>query len=212
VRSVSVQLAGDDFDSSFLTEAGFHAGEDQPDAVVFAPPALPPAGQWVSIAFLPIVRSDGWHVAHGARGYSSVRADAYASSPLAILAALRFALAEDRAARSSGPLRLTWLGSLGELPPFDPEIGTSFPLASSLRIGRSDGCDIVLRQGAHSDQCSVARVHAKVERTGRGILVTDLGSTNGFDVGGRQVREAVLVPGDELAIVGTMRLRLDGTP
>jgi hypothetical protein len=212
MTTISVQLTGDDFDPRFLTDAGFLVAEDWPDALIFAPAALPPAGHWVSVAYLPIDRNDGYHVAHGARGYSSVRADAYASSPGAILGGLRYALAEDRAARTSGPLRLTWLGTLGEVSPFQLEIGTRFPLESSLLVGRSDDCDIVLRQGAHSDQCSVARVHAKIERTAQGAVVIDLGSTNGFDVKGQRVRQAALSPGDELAVVGTMRLRLDGTP
>lgn len=211
MKIISVRLAGADFDPRLLTDAGFHAGEDRPDALIFAPSTPPSEGNRVTLAYLPVARRDGWHVADGARAYSAVRADAYASEPHSLIEGLRFALAEDRAARNTGSPRLIWLGSLGELPPFEPAIGTSFPLASSLRIGRSDSCDVVLRQGPHSDQCSVARMHAKVERTNRGAVVTDLGSTNGFDFKGQRVREATLSPGDELAIVGTMRLRLDGT-
>lgn len=211
MKTISVQLAGPDFDPRSLADAGFRVGEDRPDAMIFAPSTPPPEGKWATLAYLPVVRSDGWHVADGARAYSAVRADAYASEPRSLIEGLRFALAEARASRNTGPLRLTWLGSLGELPPFEPAIGTSFPLTSSLLIGRSDTCDIVLRQGAHSDQCSVARTHAKVERTAQGVVVTDLGSTNGFDFRGQRVRQATLSPGDELAIVGTMRLRLDGT-
>jgi len=212
VKTISVRLAGDDFAPRFLAEAGFRVSEDSPDAVIFAPSTPPPVGEWITVAYLPVVRGDGYHVAHGARACSAVRADAYASSPHAILEALRFAFAEDRAARDSGPLRLTWLGTLGEVSPFEMEIGTSYPLATPLLIGRSDSCEIVLRQGPHSDQCSVARSHAKVERTEAGAVVTDLGSTNGFDFKGQRVRQATLSPGDEIAIVGTMRLRLDGRP
>ncbi|HEY8207563.1 MAG TPA: FHA domain-containing protein, partial [Myxococcaceae bacterium] len=77
---------------------------------------------------------------------------------------------------------------------------------------RSSDCDVRLRQGPHSDQCSVARHHARLERTDQGAVVRDLGSMNGVYVRGQRVREAALVPGDEIAICGTLRLRLDGAP
>jgi hypothetical protein len=179
-------------------------------AVVFSPDRLQ-THALPAVACLPVVRDDDWFVAEGAWAYAGVRADAYASNSSTLLAALRFVLAEDRAARLRGPLRLTWLGPLGELFPSDPPIGTSFPIREGgVDLGRSPNADICLRQGAHSDQCSVARRHANLAPVGSGVHVYDLESTNGIYVGGVRVQEALLEPGDELAICGTLRLRVDG--
>ncbi|HEX9374891.1 MAG TPA: FHA domain-containing protein [Actinomycetota bacterium] len=74
-----------------------------------------------------------------------------------------------------------------------PMVGLSFALGrETLRVGRDPSSDVVLR-----DQ-TVSRSHAQLEhRQGRWI-VTDLGSTNGTAVGGRQLQprqSAVLDPG-----------------
>jgi pSer/pThr/pTyr-binding forkhead associated (FHA) protein len=61
-------------------------------------------------------------------------------------------------------------------------------------IGRSRECDVVI------DDANVSRKHAEVRRTIEGWAVVDLGSTNGVKVNGRRVHEAVLSPGDKIAL------------
>jgi hypothetical protein len=166
------------------------------------------------VACLPIeTKIKYWFVADDAMDYVAVRADGYASEPHALEEALRHVTREDREQRSTGPLRLVWLGSLGEsMPPKCPPIGTGIPLGEKFLTGRSKGVQLNLRQGAHSDQNTVARHHALIERTATGATVRDLRSTNGTWVDGRSIESAEIVPGDEVAIVGRHRLRLDGDP
>jgi len=192
-------------------ESSFRITEkvEEAAAVVFTPDVrmtypLP------AVASLPVERDDDWFVADGAWSHAGVLADAYASSEATLIAALRFVLAEDRAARTSGPLRMTWLGPLGELFPNEPVIGSTFAIGDGVHVGRSPSAEICLRQGPHSDQNSVARRHAHLAPVEGGVHVYDVKSTNGIYVRGTRVNDARLVPGDELAICGTLRLRLDG--
>jgi hypothetical protein len=72
-------------------------------------------------------------------------------------------------------------------------------------IGRSRECDIVL-----SDS-NVSRRHAELRPRGDGWTITDLGSTNGVRINGRELRAhepQALQPGDELAI-GTVEARFE---
>lgn len=141
----------------------------------------------------------------------SVRADGYASCASSLAQALAFVSREDRAERSLGPRRLVWLGPLGTTQPFGAgPIGTAFPIAPGFAIGRSDGCTVCLRQGAHSDQNLVARRHADLEPTTTGALLRDRATTNGTYLRGAMIREAHLVSGDEIDIAGGLRFRLDG--
>jgi hypothetical protein len=66
-------------------------------------------------------------------------------------------------------------------------------------VGRSRECDVVL------EDTGVSRRHAELRRgEGGGWIVTDLGSTNGVRVNGRQVRgSARLAPGDRLQLGST---------
>ncbi|HUC05333.1 MAG TPA: DUF3662 and FHA domain-containing protein [Acidimicrobiales bacterium] len=73
-----------------------------------------------------------------------------------------------------------------------------------LVIGRLPECGIVLHDS------NVSRQHAEVRRTGEGVLLTDLGSTNGTRVNGQPVREQYLANGDEVQ-VGTTRLIFEMT-
>jgi predicted component of type VI protein secretion system len=61
-------------------------------------------------------------------------------------------------------------------------------------LGRSRWCDLVL-----SDD-SVSRRHAMVVRYDDRIILTDLGSTNGTFVNGRQITQAEVRPGDRLRL------------
>jgi hypothetical protein len=72
-------------------------------------------------------------------------------------------------------------------------------------IGRSRECDIVLGDS------NVSRRHAEVRPRGEGWTITDLGSTNGVRINGRELRprEAhALTPGDRLD-VGTVDARFE---
>ena len=50
---------------------------------------------------------------------------------------------------------------------------------------------------------NVSRRHAEFRRTADGVVVTDLGSTNGTRVNGVPVREQQLVSGDEITVGST---------
>jgi hypothetical protein len=73
---------------------------------------------------------------------------------------------------------------------------------SRVLIGRSRDCDITL------EDPNASRRHAELRSEDGRWIVTDLGSTNGVKVNGRRVQEAVLQPGDELAL-GLARLRFE---
>ncbi|HEX3795488.1 MAG TPA: DUF3662 and FHA domain-containing protein [Acidimicrobiales bacterium] len=66
-----------------------------------------------------------------------------------------------------------------------------------LVIGRLPECGIVL------SDTNVSRRHAELRRAGDGVLLTDLGSTNGTRVNGVPVREQILVSGDEVSVGST---------
>lgn len=140
-----------------------------------------------------------------------VRADAYASTEHGLHEALSFLRHEDRGARARGPLRLVWLGALGQLEPREVgPVGRAYDLSATAIVGRSPSSDIVLRTGGHSDQNTVARRHAAVTVEGEGVRIRDLGSTNGTWLDGRRVAEGILLPRSEVAFAGTLRFRLDG--
>ncbi|HXC83422.1 MAG TPA: DUF1707 and FHA domain-containing protein [Trebonia sp.] len=73
-----------------------------------------------------------------------------------------------------------------------------FPRGSGkfFSIGRNDRCDLAIAD------VTVSRVHATLERTDDGWLLTDLGSTNGTRVNGWLVREHVPVTAGDLVSFG----------
>lgn len=66
-----------------------------------------------------------------------------------------------------------------------------------MTLGRLPECDVVLNDP------NVSRRHAEFRRTTDGVVVTDLGSTNGTRVNGVPVREQQLVSGDEITVGST---------
>ncbi|GEM_PF-6884982 len=71
-------------------------------------------------------------------------------------------------------------------------------------IGRKGDLELVL------DDAGVSRVHARVERTGDAVRLTDLGSTNGTTVNDRPVTSAQpLADGDRIGI-GSVELAFEG--
>jgi pSer/pThr/pTyr-binding forkhead associated (FHA) protein len=72
-------------------------------------------------------------------------------------------------------------------------------------VGRHLGCDA--RIASHR----VSRRHYSLAASPDGVLVRDLGSTNGTRIKGRRVDRGVLRPGDELSIAHC-RYHLEGPP
>jgi pSer/pThr/pTyr-binding forkhead associated (FHA) protein len=68
------------------------------------------------------------------------------------------------------------------------------PLDHVIVVGRDPRCDI--RIGSFR----VSKRHCRLAHDGDGVLVRDLGSTNGTRINGRRVDRGVLRPGDELSI------------
>jgi hypothetical protein len=69
--------------------------------------------------------------------------------------------------------------------------------AQPLVIGRLPECDVVLNDS------NVSRRHAELRRSGDGVFLTDLGSTNGTRVNGAPIREQILASGDEVSVGST---------
>src|SRR5438270_174685 len=65
---------------------------------------------------------------------------------------------------------------------------------TSLTIGRSSGCDIIL------DDTKISRSHAKVELGIDGVWVNDLGSGNGTYIDGQRVTSGLWKPGQTLRL------------
>jgi Domain of unknown function (DUF1707)/FHA domain len=72
-------------------------------------------------------------------------------------------------------------------------------------IGRASGCDLTI-----ADR-TVSRVHARLERTAEGWLLTDLSSTNGTRVNGWRVRGQVRVRAGDLVSFGNAEYSLGVT-
>ena len=70
-------------------------------------------------------------------------------------------------------------------------------------VGRHRRCDIRIASPR------VSRRHCWLALDRDGVLVRDLGSTNGTRINGQRVKEGVLRPGDELAIAHC-RYQLEG--
>lgn len=187
-------------------------GDGESDVVVFDPrrdDAIH-ACDAPRLAVLPLDGTRGVPANPEAEAFVNIRADAYAGDEHGLAAALTY-LASPRPDPSAGPLRLTYLGGLGAART-RAEPGTSVPMDRRRIIGRGKTCDLILRQGPHSDQNIVARIHTVVERKGEEVVVEDAQSTNGTWIEGRRIEGAVsLRPGTELVVSWCFRVRLDGT-
>ncbi len=74
---------------------------------------------------------------------------------------------------------------------------------SVTRIGRRDENDWVLQDG------SVSGIHCEIEKSATGIIIRDLGSTNGTKVNGEPIREKRLFRND-IILVGEIPIMIDG--
>jgi len=78
-------------------------------------------------------------------------------------------------------------------------VGTTFPLAGEMTVGRAPGCSIPLEDNFAS------QLHARIFMVDRHPYVEDLGSTNGTMVNGQSITHQVpLGRGDKIAIGGTV--------
>jgi FHA domain/Domain of unknown function (DUF1707) len=117
-----------------------------------------------------------------------------------------------RAAELLGRLRAAWPSRPRRTAPPRPArqerpappVPLVFPRGErdSFSIGRSGGCDLTIAD------MTVSRVHATLERTADGWLLTDLGSTNGTRVNGWRVRSPVPVRAGDVVSFGDARYSL----
>ncbi len=92
------------------------------------------------------------------------------------------------------PPRLVVLGG--------PLAGHQVVITGSVEIGR-EGTGLALAGDAQA-----SRKHARIDLAPSGVLITDLGSTNGTFVNGQRINSAALRPGDTVTI-GNSTIRLD---
>ncbi len=77
--------------------------------------------------------------------------------------------------------------------------GKSFDLADELLVGRADKCQLVLQD------TYVSQVHARIFPRGEGVVVEDLGSTNGTYLNRRRITSPTeLQRGDQVKIGKTV--------
>ena len=75
--------------------------------------------------------------------------------------------------------------------------GTEYPIEAAVTtIGRDPGADVAC------DDDAMSREHAAVEFAGGGLRVRDLGSRNGTQVNGHDVKVSDLESGDRIALGG----------
>ena len=111
-----------------------------------------------------------------------------------------------RAAALLGRLRAAWPGAPRRTAPSRPAppVPLAFPRGTgdSFSIGRAAECDLTIAD------MTVSRVHATLERTADGWLLTDLSSTNGTRVNGWRARGRVPVKAGDVVSFGNARYSL----
>src|SRR5918992_3297521 len=85
-------------------------------------------------------------------------------------------------------------------------MGRSMELDRDLVIGR-EGADLTI-----GDDPEMSRRHAQVRPVAGGVVVQDLGSTNGTFVNGRRITEAVTMTSSGVIKVGTCEIAIDMPP
>jgi hypothetical protein len=81
-----------------------------------------------------------------------------------------------------------------------PELlGRSFEIKGEATIGRAAGCEITL------DDTFISQMHARLSLGESGVVLEDLGSTNGTYLNRQKVTSASVVqPGDRIQVGGTI--------
>lgn len=69
-------------------------------------------------------------------------------------------------------------------------------------VGRHSGCDVRI------DSARVSRRHCCLGLDREGVLIRDLGSTNGTRINGQRIETGLLRPGNEL-VIAHLRYRLE---
>lgn len=72
--------------------------------------------------------------------------------------------------------------------------GKVYPVLTLQTIGRQSDCDIAIASE------EISRRHAQVKPTPAGLMVEDLGSSNGTFINGQRVQQGLLKPGEELRL------------
>ena len=80
--------------------------------------------------------------------------------------------------------------------------GQRFEVANTLSLGRAAGCEITL------DDTFVSQLHARVARTPTGVVIEDLGSTNGTYLNRKRVTAPVMMQSGDVVQVGSTVLEL----
>ena len=93
-------------------------------------------------------------------------------------------------------------GDVGRLVVMKPKErkGATFAIGNEITIGRAPNCTIMI-----PDDTYVSQLHARIYRTADGLVVEDLGSTNGSYLNGGRVHGAQQIgKGDRLQIGSTI--------
>jgi pSer/pThr/pTyr-binding forkhead associated (FHA) protein len=72
--------------------------------------------------------------------------------------------------------------------------GKTYPVFQQMTIGRQQDCDISIPSE------EISRRHASVKPTPDGLMVEDLGSSNGTYINGKRLQSGLLKPGEELRL------------
>ena len=101
-------------------------------------------------------------------------------------------------APSARNLRPSTVWSLRVIEPSDLA-GRSFEIKGTATLGRAAGCEITL------DDTFVSQFHSRLSLTDAGVVIEDLGSTNGTYLNRQRVTSATVVqPGDQIQLGGTV--------
>lgn len=79
--------------------------------------------------------------------------------------------------------------------------GKNFPVFGTMTVGRMSDCEIAIPSE------EISRHHVRVKSLPEGLMVEDLGSSNGTFINGERVHKGMLKPGDELRL-DTLRFLL----
>jgi hypothetical protein len=96
---------------------------------------------------------------------------------------------------SDGQPRLEVVAAKGHEP------GHVFPIRSGARLGRSQAADV------HIDDSFASASHARVYPSAQGVVIEDLGSTNGTYVNGRPLTRPLRLAVDDTVQIGDTELR-----
>ena len=154
-----------------------------------------------------------WNIGAGAGAAEAAGAGKKAASGSALAANSRPVFLSSPAARSPSPSKqaggyLRLMGLLSTGSPWESVLSMSdIDKPGGMVIGRDASyCNVVLPEG------SISRRHALIERVNRNVVITDLSSTNGTAVNGRQissVEQRVPMMDGAILTLGDVTLRVE---